>query len=189
MARTVLDRSDAVRALAGVFRKRGFEAGSLSVIQQETGIGRGSLYHFFPEGKTDMARAVLDQVGDWFEEHVFGPLRSAEDAAQAVEAMTQEVTGYFTSRERVCLFAAMTLGQEQEAFAEPVRRYFTDWVEALAEALRSGGAAPEDAAERALDAVASIQGGLILARAHGDDATLIGIVERAGQRLLAAPHG
>ena len=32
-------------------------------IQQETGVGRGSLYHFFPEGKTDMARAVLDQVG------------------------------------------------------------------------------------------------------------------------------
>ena len=50
MARTVLDRSDAVRALAGVFRKRGFEAGSLSVIQQETGLGRGSLYPIALEG-------------------------------------------------------------------------------------------------------------------------------------------
>ncbi|WP_156516114.1 TetR/AcrR family transcriptional regulator, partial [Rhodococcus sp. EPR-147] len=75
MARTVLERSDAVRALADVFRKRGFESGSLSVIQQETGLGRGSLYHFFPAGKTDMARAVLEQVGKWFEEQIFVPLR------------------------------------------------------------------------------------------------------------------
>ncbi|OZS41295.1 TetR family transcriptional regulator, partial [Photobacterium sanguinicancri] len=91
MARTVLDRSDAVLALAGVFRKRGFEGGSLSVIQQETGIGRGSLYHFFPDGKTDMARAVLDQVNDWFEEKIFEPLRTATDPHQAIADMSREV--------------------------------------------------------------------------------------------------
>lgn len=186
MARTVLDRSDAVRALAGVFRQRGFESGSLSVIQQETGIGRGSLYHFFPEGKTDMARAVLEQVREWFEERVFAPLRTDDDAKSAIEAMSREVVDYFLSRERVCLFAAMTLGEEQATFAEAVRAYFTDWVDALAKTLRTGGLAPEDAAAQALDAVAAIQGGLILARAYGSDETLIGIVTRTQQRLLDA---
>ncbi|MET0433395.1 MAG: TetR/AcrR family transcriptional regulator [Cellulomonas sp.] len=186
MAKTVLDRADAVLALAGVFRTRGFESGSLSVIQQETGIGRGSLYHFFPEGKTDMARAVLDQVREWFEDRVFAPLRSADDAQRAVGAMSREVADYFVSRERVCLFAAMTLGEGQETFAETVRAYFTDWVDALAHALRTGGLGPEEAAAQALDAVAAIQGGLILARAYGDDATLLGIVGRTEQRLLAA---
>ena len=185
MARTVLDRSDAVLALAGVFRKRGFEGGSLSVIQQETGIGRGSLYHFFPEGKTDMAAAVLEQVSDWFEERIFAPLRTAQNATEAIEATSQEVAEYFISRERVCLFAAITLGEEQEAFTGPVRKYFTDWVDALAGALRAGGLSSEEAADRALDAVATIQGGLILARAYDDDATLLGIVERTKQNLLA----
>ncbi len=187
MTRAVLGRADAVRALAGVFRRRGFASASLSVIQQEAGIGRGSLYHFFPGGKSDMARAVLDEVALWFEERVFSPLRSAEDAAQAIEAMTREVSEYFTSRQRVCLFAAMTLGEEQDAFAEPVRQYFSDWVEALTTTLLAGGLARNDAADRALDAVATIQGGLILARAYEDDATLIGIIARAGRRLLAAP--
>ena len=185
MARTVLDRSDAVRALASVFRKRGFEGGSLSVIQQETGIGRGSLYHFFPEGKTDMAAAVLEQVSDWFEERIFAPLRTAQNATEAIEATSQEAAEYFISRERVCLFAAITLGEEQEAFTGPVRKYFTDWVDALAGALRAGGLSSEEAADRALDAVATIQGGLILARAYDDDATLLGIVERTKQNLLA----
>lgn len=186
MARTVLDRSDAVRALAGVFRRRGFESGSLSVIQQETGIGRGSLYHFFPEGKTDMTRAVLEQVREWFDERIFTPLRSSDDAIDAVTAMSREVADYFVSCERVCLYAAMTLGEEQATFAESVRAYFTDWVDALAQALRTGGLATEQATALALDAVATIQGGLILARAYGSDETLLNIVTRTEKRLLDA---
>ncbi|WP_416429724.1 TetR/AcrR family transcriptional regulator [Paenarthrobacter nicotinovorans] len=184
MPRTLLERSDAVRALAGVFRRRGFESSSLSVIQQEAGIGRGSLYHFFPEGKTDMARAVLDQVSDWFEDEVFEPLRSAADAAEAVSAMTKAVAGYFVSRENVCLFAAMTLGEEKETFAGEVRSYFVDWVNSLAELLHRGGLNLEEAHENALDAVAAIQGGLIVARAYGEQSTFLGIMERVERRLL-----
>ncbi|ACL38046.1 transcriptional regulator, TetR family [Pseudarthrobacter chlorophenolicus A6] len=186
MPRTVLDRADAVRALAGVFRRRGFESGSLSVIQQETGIGRGSLYHFFPDGKADMARAVLAQVRAWFDEQVFAPLRTADDAAQAVAAMSQVVEEYFVSRERVCLFAAMTLGEEQETFAREVRAYFADWVGVLAETLRRGGIVESDAADLAVDAVAAIQGGLIMTRALDDDAVFTGIVARTDRRLQAA---
>lgn len=185
MARTVLDRSDVVIALAGVFRKRGFEGGSLSFIQEETGVGRGSLYHFFPDGKTDMARAVLDQVGEWFEERIFVPLRTATDAQKAIADMSREVAEYFISRERVCLFAAITLGEEQETFAGAVRSYFTDWVDALTDVLRTAGLSSQEAHDRALDAVAAIQGGLILARAYGDDATFLGIVDRTEQHLLA----
>lgn len=184
MPRTLLDRSDAVRALAGVFRRRGFESSSLSIIQQETGIGRGSLYHFFPEGKADMARAVLDQVGEWFDERIFAPLRTAPDARQAIVDTLREVAEYFISRERVCLFAAITLGEEQETFAAAMRSYFTDWVDALTEALTTAGVAPQVAHDRAIDAVAAIQGGLVLARAYGDDSTFLGIVGRTEEHLL-----
>ncbi|WP_396599708.1 TetR/AcrR family transcriptional regulator [Frigoribacterium sp. R86507] len=184
--RTVLDRADVVLALAGVFRKHGFEAGSLSVIQQESGIGRGSLYHFFPEGKKDMAAAVLDNVQEWFETHIFAPLRTAQDPAEAIRVMMKEVARYFTSRELVCLFAVVSMGEEQETFASEVRSYFTDWVEALAGALRPGGLSPQVAVERATDAVATIQGGLVLARAYGDDATLLGIIARTERHLLTA---
>lgn len=184
MAKTVLDKSDAVRALAGVFRRRGFESASLSAIQQETGIGRGSLYHFFPDGKTDMARAVLEQVGEWFGERIFGPLRTADDAAGAIRTTSREVAEYFLSRERICLYAALTLGEERTAFTDSARSYFTDWVDALAGALVRGGLAQREASAQAVDAVAAIQGGLILARAYGSDDTLLGIVGRTEERLL-----
>ena len=189
MARTVLDRADAVRALATVFRRRGFEAASLSVIREETGIGRGSLYHFFPDGKTDMARAVLDEVRAWFDAGVFESLRTDPDAAEAVSTSLRVVQDYFVSRERVCLFAVMTLGAEQETFAREVHGYFADWVDALAQALRRGGLGDAEAAEQALDAVAAVQGALTLARALDDDGVLTGVVERTGRRLQDALTG
>ncbi|MEW1959938.1 TetR/AcrR family transcriptional regulator [Kineococcus sp. NPDC059986] len=184
MARTVLDRADAVRALAGVFRKRGFDGASLSVVQQETGIGRGSLYHFFPDGKEDMARAVLEEVRAWFDEQVFAPLRTPEDPAAAVGATMRAVEEYFLSRHCVCLYAVMTLGQDRPAHAEAVRSYFADWVELLARTVEQAGVAGDEARARAVDAVAAVQGALVLARALDDDTVVTGVVDRSRRRLL-----
>lgn len=186
MARTVLERPDAVRALAEVFRRHGFESASLSVIQQESGIGRGSLYHFFPAGKADMARAVLDEVRKWFDEQVFGPLGTVADPAEAVATTTRAVEEYFRSRERVCLFAVMTLGAERGTFTAEVRGYFADWVQALAGTLRRGGVAGPAADEAALDAVAAVQGALVVGRALDDDAVVAGVLTRTERRLRAA---
>lgn len=185
MPRSILERPDAIRALAGVFRRRGFESSSLSVIQQEAGIGRGSLYHFFPDGKKDMARAVLDQVNNWFEDEVFAPLRAATDAAAAVSTMTKTVADYFVSRDNVCLFAAMTLGDEKETFADEVKAYFANWVDALTALLQRGGLTTGNARANALDTVAVIQGGLIITRAYGDETTFLGVMGRVERRLLA----
>ena len=48
MARTVAERSDVLPLLAEVFREHGYEGASLSLISKATGLGKGSLYHFFP---------------------------------------------------------------------------------------------------------------------------------------------
>lgn len=168
MPRLVNDRADAILALAGTFRRHGFAGASLSVIQTETGIGRGSLYHFFPAGKTDMVRAVLDEVQEWFDREIYTPLRANEDPAALVEAMFAAVEAYFTSREFVCLFAVITLGEERGAFAASSRTYFAEWIGALTATLRRAGASPGTAAAEAVDTVSSIQGALILTRALDD---------------------
>jgi AcrR family transcriptional regulator len=67
-------RAEAVSRLAEVFRERGFDGASLSAISQATGLGKGSLYHHFPDGKEEMALAVLEDIDAWFEREVFSPL-------------------------------------------------------------------------------------------------------------------
>src|SRR5687767_6837809 len=59
MTKPVVDRADLLPLLAEVFRSHGYEGATLALISQATGLGKGSLYHFFPGGKAQMAADVL----------------------------------------------------------------------------------------------------------------------------------
>lgn len=167
MPRTVSERSDAVLALARTFRLHGFEGASLSIISAETGLGKGSLYNFFPGGKEEMARAVLAEVDDWFQTNVYEPLRRRDDPKSHIGEMFEATAAYFESSELVCLFGAFALGQERERFATAIRDYFADWIAALDSALTRAGHTPQTAQGLAADTVAGIQGALITSRALG----------------------
>jgi len=94
MARTVSERADLLPALSELFRERGFEGASLSLMTLRTGLGRGSLYHFFPGGKEEMASWVLGEIDDWFEQNLFKPLREDPDPVAAIRAMFHTVDEY-----------------------------------------------------------------------------------------------
>lgn len=174
MARRVAERADVLPALAEVFREHGYEGASLGLIGQRTNLGKGSLYHFFPGGKAEMAEAVLSDIAAWFETEVFTPLARAETGAcapeEAIAAMLRAVDGYFQSGRRICLVGAFALADTRDRFAAQVDAYFARWTGALAKALQGAGLAPEAAAELAEDAVLRIQGALVLARARGEPA-------------------
>eukprot|EP01133_Synstelium_polycarpum_P027257 gene27257-32847_t len=97
MAKTIAERADIVPVLAEIFREYGFEGASLAVIGDKTGLGRGSLYHFFPGGKEEMATAVLHHIDTWFEDRIYHPLRESDDPAAAINAMCRAVSDYFHS--------------------------------------------------------------------------------------------
>lgn len=187
MPRQVAERADTLPALAECFREHGYEGASLSLISLATGLGRGSLYHFFPGGKAEMAEAVLAEIDGWFEREVFGPLRLAAgpDAARAaIEATFRSVEAYFRSGRRVCLVGVVALGQSRDLFGERVAGYFARWIAALATALGRIGLAPGSAHDRAEEAVAAIQGLLVLARALREPAVFVRGIERVRERVL-----
>ena len=183
MPRVVAERTDALPALAEVFREHGYEGASVSLISRATGLGKGSLYHFFPGGKEEMASTVLAEIGGWFEANVFAPLRDADEPEVAITAMFNAVSAYFRSGQRVCLVGALALGDTRDRFAEAVRGYFARWVDALAGALARGGRPREAAVASAEEAVAGIQGAIVLARALARTEIFERTVERLRGRL------
>jgi TetR/AcrR family transcriptional repressor of lmrAB and yxaGH operons len=168
MARTVHERADILPALTETFRIHGYEGASLALISRHTGLGKGSLYHFFPGGKEEMAAAVLDGIDAWFRTRIFEPLRGDCDPARAIGAMFEETERYFHGGERVCIVGAFALGEARDRFAERIKAYFVGWREALADTLRRLGRDDAPARELAEDIVASIQGALVAARALDD---------------------
>src|SRR5258707_7695837 len=117
MAKSVSERAELLPLLAEVFRSHGYEGATLALIGEATGLGKGSLYHFFPGGKAQMAAEVLSEIDAWFEVNIFAPLRSAEDPARAIAAMLKGTEDYFRSGRRVCLVGVFALGAARDSFA------------------------------------------------------------------------
>ena len=188
MARMIAERRDTIPVLAEVFRTYGFEGASLSLIGEATGLGKGSLYHFFPGGKEEMAAAVLADIEDWFRERVFIPLQEGKNPRQAISDMFASVDKYFQSGGRVCIVGVFALGETRDRFSTEVHRYFAEWIDALAKALAGLGQTPATARLLAEEAVAGIQGALVLARASNDKMSFSRIIKQLERRLVDEPR-
>lgn len=189
MARTVSERGDVIPVLAEVFREHGFAGASLAQITERTGLGKGSLYHFFPDGKEGMARAVLEDVATWFETNIFVPLRESGDPAEGIDHMFRATSDFFHSGRRICLVGTFALDDTRDRFATEVRSYFAAWTSALTDALKRKGFDAMSAHETAEEVVSGIQGALVLARSQDDPAVFTRAIGRLRARTLNARHG
>lgn len=189
MKRALTDRASAVPRLAEAFRAQGYEGASLTLLSQATGLGKGSLYNFFPGGKKEMMDAVLADIDGWFEATIFEPLEQPQNPATAIRLMIEEVTAYFRSGGRVCLVGWLGLGSSRGSFAGTINGYFARWISALRHCLQVGHVPPAAAQALAEETVCGIQGAIILSRALDEKATFDRMVGRHEALLLDAITG
>ena len=182
MARTLHEKADVIPLLAEVFREFGYEGASLSSITEMTGLAKGSLYHFFPGGKEEMAAEILKHVDAWFVANVFVPLEREEPRA-AVAMMWKSIDEYFHSGRRICLVGAFAIDDTRDRFAALIRSYFQRWVDALAGALSRAGVDRTTARSRAEESVIGIQGALTVARALNEDTIFARTIRRLSARV------
>lgn len=184
MTRVTAERADVLPQLAEVFRAHGYEGATLALISDATGLGKGSLYNFFPGGKEQMAQEVLASIDRWFSDQIYAPLRTAADPAAGITAMFASVDSYFRSGQRVCLVGVVALGAARDLFADAVKAYFAGWIDALAQALRRLGHDKAAARQDAEQVVLAIQGALVLTRALDDTKVFTRALTAARARLL-----
>ena len=179
-------RAAAIPVLAEAFREYGYEGASVARLCAATGLGKGSLYNFFPGGKQEMAAAVLADVDAWFTASVFEPLRAAGKGDRAaISDMFDAVTAYFRSGRRVCLQGAFALGRERDLFAATIARYFDRWIAALTAALRAAGSDERTARRAAAETISAIQGAIVLSRALADTEIFLQVIDQSRTRLGA----
>lgn len=186
MIKEVAARNDIIPILGEVFREYGYSGTSLSEITKRTGLGKSSLYHFFPNGKTEMAEAVLNDIDAWFQQNVFIPLRNPNVTAESINAMFKAVDRYFQSGNRICLVGAFSLNNTRDQFIQKVSAYFKDWIDALALALKRVGYSRSQAKIIAEEIVVDIQGALVLARSLNDPKAFTRTLNRL--RKQVAPY-
>ncbi|MBU6449274.1 MAG: TetR/AcrR family transcriptional regulator [Rhodospirillales bacterium] len=180
MTKIIREKSEILPLVAEAFRALGYEGASFSRITKLTGISKGSLFHFFPGGKEQMAAEILVEINNWFVTNIYLPLETGEPMA-ALSLMWAQTGRYFHSGGRVCLVGAFAMDATRDYFQVAIHDYFTRWIQALACCLGRAGVDAAQAAAFAEQAVLNIQGGLVLARAVNDEA----VFARTLQRLAA----
>ncbi len=127
-------------------------------------------------------RTLLTEVDLWFEASIFRTLREDADAARAIARMFVAVEESFQIRPRACL--ATPLDQSREMLAGQIRGYFARWKDALAGVLVRAGHDRKNAGTLSSQTVATIQAGLVLARAMTDPALFRRRLARLKTRLV-----
>jgi AcrR family transcriptional regulator len=182
-----MSREDAIARLAEVFREYGYEGTTLSRLSEATGLGKASLYHYFPDGKEGMVRAVLKMLWEQLETKVLAPLRSHEPPKVRLEGMAEGLKAFYQGGHQSCLLAVLSLGGASERFQPEVEKALRTWIETIAEVLQQAGIDAVTARQRAEDAVGQIQGSLLLSRALNDTSPFERIMKCLPLTLLREP--
>ncbi|HEY9825025.1 MAG TPA: helix-turn-helix domain-containing protein [Stenomitos sp.] len=187
-----MSRQTHVSTLLRLFRQFGYEGLTLSKISQETGLGKASLYHHFPGGKTEMAEAALCQVNQWLETKILPSLAEAASLEEnlqikpidAFRAMCQDVNHFFNEGQNACLWAVLVLEQSSnDLFHSQISWAFSQWIQAIAKVLISAGLDETLAQQRGEDAMIAIQGALILCHGMHDFTSFKRMINQLPQQL------
>ncbi len=181
---------EVLATLTSLFRDHGYDGTSLSLIMKATGLVKASLYHRFRGGKAEMASAVLDRVASEFASEFLAPLNEPGDPEERLRETGERLRKFYHSGRKACLLDTLTLNRESPALQARARAALEFWIESLARfAADSCGLPRALALERAQDAVAALEGGLVIARVSGNRAPFLRAIESLRERLTLVNAG
>jgi TetR/AcrR family transcriptional regulator, lmrAB and yxaGH operons repressor len=181
-------RDGRARLLNGARRllaEKGYAGMELRDVAERGEAPRGSIYHHFPGGKTQLAVEAAALEGSEIRAAIEGSLRErglGETLTMFGEMFRRRVKDH---PERLgCPVAAAALARpEDPALAAAATAAFQSWEAPIAAALEEEGVSAKDAATFAGLVVSTIEGALIRARAAGDEAPLESAVAGLHQAL------
>ncbi len=183
---TVTD-SQLIARLTDLFRRQGYDGASLGDIAMATKLQKSSLYHRFPGGKQQMAAAVADATGEFFATSLLAPLATDGPLEERIRAVGRNLDAFYESGARNCLLDMLSVGELGPEASAKLRAAAAGWIDAFTAAAREAGADTATATPRAQDAVAAIEGALVVARVTGDKRPFSRAIERLGDGLIGTP--
>ena len=172
-----------VPSLLNLFRQFGYDGVTLSKISQATGLGKASLYHYFPGGKDEMVETVLAALEQGLGQIVLETLRGEGNALTRLQQMCDRISNAYENGQKPCLLAALMLGSAKDVFQNQVRELLHLWIDAIAQVLKQDGMDENLAQQRGQEAVIMIQGSLVLAQGLGDPAPFQRVMQQLPHQL------
>ena len=192
MAPTGKHRETILTAAVSLFRRRGYSGTGLAEILSESGAPKGSLYHYFPGGKTEIGAAADSAAGG----QVTRTLKALAEAHDTPEALlrayaAQLAVGMEQSQWRSgCPIATVLLetAPQEDRITKAGADAFSEWTRVFEEAMIQSSVPPERARSLARLAIATIEGSLILSRVERSSDPILSSAETVAE-LIASARG
>jgi AcrR family transcriptional regulator len=170
-------RRQMIASAALLLREKGLTATSFGEVIEHSGAPRGSIYHHFPGGKTQLVEEAVGLAGGYIE-------RVIERSAQAGDplAALHEFTALWRAtledsdfRAGCPVVAVAVENHEHLRLADAAAGAFQAWHQALAGMLRDQGVTAARARRLATTVVAAIEGAVVLCRAQREVRPLLDV--------------
>lgn len=168
---------------------KGYNATSLDDLLSESGVGKGSFYHYF-KSKEDLGYSILDDIVTSFVERTLAPCFADPDGhpISQIRCFLDRVVE--AQRERACVGGcplgnlASELSDVHEGFRARLAGVFSVWRERLTLALRDAQRRGDVGNDCRIDAVAqflvaSLEGAILMTKVSKD----IGVMEKCVSEL------
>lgn len=182
-------RERMVASAAMLIRERGAQSTAIADVLAHSGAPRGSAYHYFPGGRTQLLCEAVDYAADYMVRH----LESAPTCLGALDALfTRQLTLLRDSGFRAgCPVVAVAVeAGEPDAAETPVldraAAAFARWRDVLTDRLRADGVAADRAEDLAVFVLSAFEGALVIARAQRDDEPLRRVHTHLAEMIHAA---
>lgn len=165
-------------------RRHGYHGTGFRKVVAESGGSRGSMYHYFPGGKAELAAEAVGLAGRLIQDLIRG-LLNRDDVVAGVEAVWSWWVGHVEEAALAgcpVLAVAVESHPESPELAAAAAEAFDSWMKAFRDGLERAGLPADDAGDLALLILSALEGATGIARAHGDLEPL----RRAGRRVAAA---
>ena len=178
-------RTRILTATNELFRRRGFHGTSLKDVVTAAPATTGSVYHFFPAGKSELAEAVLRETGETYRQLFELVAADAPTVAAGFAAFFDGAAAVLEETDFIDVCAIGTVAREVASTDEQLRRaaaaVFAGWIATAAERLVAAGVEPAAATDLATTVVAALEGAFVLARTARD----ADVVRRTGAHMSA----
>ena len=185
-------RQAIIDAAVTLFRQKGYAATGLNDIVELSGAPKGSLYHYFPQGKAAIGEAAVREAGRRVAETVEALSVSAKSAGELVKAHARLLAGWMAEsgyRDGSPVTTVLLENAPADAgITAAGLQALGDWRRIVARRLVEDGFSAGRAERLALLATAALDGALVRARVEQSGAPLLAAAEELDALLRTTPR-
>jgi TetR/AcrR family transcriptional repressor of lmrAB and yxaGH operons len=183
MGNAASHKDNLVRTAMRLFRRQGYASTGLQQIVAESGAPKGSLYHYFPNGKESLGESAITLAGRLILEMLSDLAARHDDPKTFLRAYCKTMAGWMAESgfQSGCPVATTLLetAPQSPTITAAGQGAIDSWIDVIVSVLARGGMARREARSRAQLIIAAMEGALILSRIRRSTRPILDVAQLA----------